>query len=259
MSPKKWLNIRIMFFATLTLVLVTAVGILQPLILPKITSGITLNKSPFLIALNFTLPPKGAPGRRRSGSTRDAYCSSEEELIALMPGTNLGLTIAERPTFWFYVPYAETPGLEAEFSLKDKEGNEVYRQIVTLNNTPGIVKVTLPATVLPLELERFYPWRFSVICNPNNRLDDAFVYGGVERVPITSDLESQFQDKNDRERIEIYAENGLWVDLLTTLAELRVANLQDTSLNEDWENLLQQVKLEGIADKFFVDCCNSEE
>ncbi|NEP82132.1 MAG: DUF928 domain-containing protein [Okeania sp. SIO3B3] len=259
MSQKKYLTNQIIFFATLTPVLVTAIGILKPLILPKITSAIPLNQSPFLMTLNFNLPPKGAPGKRRGGTTRDGYCSSEEQLIALMPGTNFGLTIAERPTFWFYVPYPETPGLEAEFSLTDKEGNEVVRQIVTLKNRPGIVKVTLPATVSPLELEKFYTWRFSVICNPNNRLEDALVYGGVERVSITSELESQLQDNNDRKPIDIYAENGLWFDLLTTLAELRVANLQDTSIDEDWENLLQQVKLEEIADKPFVDCCNSEE
>ncbi|NEQ40654.1 MAG: DUF928 domain-containing protein [Okeania sp. SIO3I5] len=257
MSQKKYLTKQIMFFATLTPVLVTAVGILKPLILPKITSAIPLNQSPFLMALKFNLPPKGAPGKRRGASTRD-YCSSKE-LIALMPGTNFGLTIAERPTFWFYVPYPETLGLEAEFSLTDKEGNEVYQQIVTLKNTPGIVKFTFPATESPLELEKFYTWRFSVICDPNNRLDDAFVNGAVERVPITSQLESKLQDNNYRKRIDIYAENGLWFDLLTTLAELCVANLPDTSIDEDWENLLQQVQLEKIADKPFVDCCNSEE
>ncbi len=259
MSHKKILTNRIMFLATLTPVLVTAVGILQPLILPKITSAIPLSQSPFLMALNFSLPPTGAPGKRRGGSTRDGYCSSSEELIALMPGTNMGLTIAEHPTFWFYVPYAETPGLEAEFSLKDKDENEVDRQIVTLKNTPGIVKVTLPATMSPLEFEKFYTWRFSVICNPDNRLDDAFVYGGIERVPITSELESQLPGKTDRQRIDIYAENGLWFDLLTTLAELRSANWQDESLDEDWKKLFQQVKLEEIVDKPFVDCCNSEE
>jgi hypothetical protein len=259
MSQKKWQTPQIILSITLTPAIVTAIEILNPFIAPKITSAIPLTQSTFLMALNFTLPPKGAPGKRRSGSTRDGYCSSEEQLIALMPGTNIGLTIAERPTFWFYVPYAETPGLEAEFSLKDKEGNEINRQLVPLKNTPGIVKINLPTTVSALELEKFYEWRFEVICNPDNRLDDAFVYGGVERVPISSDLNSQLQGKNDRQRIDIYAENGLWFDLLNTLAELRSANLQDTSLNEDWENLWQQVKLEEIADKPFVDCCTSEE
>ncbi|PLZ80814.1 hypothetical protein CBP16_12415, partial [Fischerella thermalis WC217] len=39
----------------------------------------------------------------------------------------LGLTVAERPTFWFYVPYPPTNRLSVEFLLRDKEDNEVYR------------------------------------------------------------------------------------------------------------------------------------
>lgn len=258
MNKNKWQAKPIIIFLTGTGLFFSGVGIFTPLVTPRIASALSLNQSRFLLALKFTLPPKGAPGQRRHAGTRDGYCSSDQELIALMPGTNLGLTVAERPTFWLYVPY-ESNRLEAEFWLKDREENEVYQQIVALKNTPGLVKVRLPETVSPLEVEQLYSWRFSVICNPSNRLDDAFVEGGVERVPMSSELESQLQDKNERERIAVYAENGLWFDALTMLAERRDANLPDKALEEDWVELLQQVGLAEISDKPLVECCTSEE
>jgi len=138
---------------TLTSLLLGGLGILKPLITPKIASAISLHQSPFQLALKFRLPSKGTPGRRRGAGSREEYCSSEEKLVALMPETNFGLTIAERPTFWFYVPYQGNE-LEAEFLLEDNEGNKIDSKIVALNNTPGIVKVSLPENVQPLEVER---------------------------------------------------------------------------------------------------------
>lgn len=258
MNRKKWPAKPIQFSLILTGLFLGGLGILKPLVTPVIASVISVNPSAFRLALNLRLPPNGAPGRRRDGGTRDGSCSSNEEVIALVPGTNLGLTVDERPTFWFYIPY-ESGKLEAEFWLKDRDGNETYQQIIPLKNTPGIVRVSLPETVSPLEVEQLYRWGFSAICNPNNRLDDAFVWGGIERVPMSSDLESQLTDRNEPERIALYAEHGLWFDVLTTLAELRSAHSGDESLNEDWVDLLQQVDLEEISNKPLVECCTSEE
>ncbi|NEQ56941.1 MAG: DUF928 domain-containing protein [Moorea sp. SIO4A1] len=210
----------------------------------------------FLKGLNLTLPPKGAPGQRRSAGTR-RDCPFEE-FIALVPGTNFGLTTSERPTFWFYVPDSNKPKLQAEFWLRNKEHKDVYKETFRLQNTPGIVKITLPETVLPLVVEDLYRWRFSVICNPGEKRYKAFVYGGVERISITSDLEKQLEGTNSRERIAVYAQQGLWFDALTTLGELRLANPQDKRLAQDWADLLEQVGLKEIESQPLVDCCTVE-
>ncbi|NEO71766.1 DUF928 domain-containing protein [Moorena sp. SIO3H5] len=220
---------------------VTAVEVSQPL-------------TNFLKGLKFTLPPKGAPGKRKGGGSRGDYCSA----IALVPGTNFGLTTNERPTFWFYVSSSQRRRRQAEFWLRDKEINQVYQETFTLKNTPGIVKITLPETVSPLVFEDLYRWGFSVSCNPTDRLYYDFVSGGVERIYMTSDLEKQLEGKNPRERIAVYAQQGLWFDALTTLAELRLANPEDKSLDEDWMELLHQVGLEEIDSKPLVDCCTAQ-
>ncbi|AOX00223.1 hypothetical protein BJP34_12865 [Moorena producens PAL-8-15-08-1] len=211
---------------------------------------------PVPVKLELTLPPKGAPGKRKGAGSRND-CPFEE-FIALVPGTNFGLTTSERPTFWFYVSSSQSRRWQAQFWLQDKEGNQVYQETFRLQNTPGIVKITLPETVSPLVVEDLYRWHFSVICNGTGRLKDDFVYGGVERISITSDLEKQLEGKNPRKRIAVYAQQGLWFDALTSLAELRLANPEDKSLDQDWMELLQQVGLEEIDSKPLVDCCTAE-
>ncbi|NEP53845.1 MAG: DUF928 domain-containing protein, partial [Moorea sp. SIO3C2] len=199
---------------------------------------------------------KGAPGKRKGAGGRNDCPPGK--FIALVPGTNFGLATSERPTFWIYISYSDNRKIQAEFRLRNKELKEVYKETFTLQNTPGIVKITLPETVSPLVVEDFYRWRLSVICNPTDPLDNDFVSGGVERISITDDLEQQLEGKNPRERIVVYAKQGLWFDALTALAELRLANPQDKSLDEDWMELLQQVGLKEIDSKPLVDCCTVE-
>ncbi len=239
--------------------IVKAIEVIEPLtnLLKQGENTLTpIAELPVPVKLELTLPPKGAPGKRKgAGSRNDCY---NKQFIALVPGTNFGLTTSERPTFWFYVPYADNNKLEAKFWLHNKEGNQIYEKTFRLQNTPGIVKITLPETVSPLVLEDLYPWHFSVICNGTGRLKDDFVYGGVERISITSDLEKQLEGNNPRERIAVYAQQGLWFDALTALAEMRLANPQDKRLAQDWADLLKQVGLKEIESKPLVDCCTVE-
>jgi len=63
-------------------------------------------------AVQFVTPSNlGAPGEREAAATRDRSCPNAEDkppLTALIPATNIGLTLNARPIFWFYVPYPPT-------------------------------------------------------------------------------------------------------------------------------------------------------
>ena len=131
MNRKKWQATPIALYLTSIVLFFGGLGLLIPLVTAGMASENSPSSSHLPLELDVRLPPKGAPGDRKGGGARDGFCSSDENLIALVPGTNLGLTVAERPTFWFYVPY-ERGRLEAEFWLEDREGNEVSKQIFTL-------------------------------------------------------------------------------------------------------------------------------
>jgi Domain of Unknown Function (DUF928) len=217
-----------------------------------------LFSSSFQLAFKFNLPPKGAPGSRKGAAARDScqgLASETEMLTALVPGTNLGLTIAERPTFWFYVPYQPNKRFSLEFSLKDKEKKEVYQQTFPLMNTPGIINIPLPENVTPLEVEKSYTWQLKLRCNRNYPNDYRLVEGLVKRVSLSTELKNQIEAATSKEQIALYAENGLWFDSLTHLIELRRSISEDKELAADWANLLQAVKLEELIDKPLIFCC----
>lgn len=203
--------------------------------------------------VRFPIPPVGAPGSRKGGASRGACPVVEKPLTALVPPTNIGLTISERPTFWFYIPYNPTPARSVEFVLLNDKKNAVYRTTVPIKDTPGIINIVLPSTAPALESGKRYQWVFSVICDPSNRTEDIFVRGEVRRDSPNSNLNSQLAaTKKERDRIIIYAANGLWYDALTALAKLRRSSPQDRTLANDWRDLLGDVGLNEIASERIV-------
>lgn len=216
--------------------------------------------------IRFKMPEgesQGSPSKREGAGSRGKCPLLEPPLTALVPINSPILTTAKYPTFWFYVPYPKTQGLEAKFVFNAKprkKEDKVYRAQFLLENTPGIIRVTLPETVSPLEIDRQYSWSFAVICNPKDSSDNPNVSGGVQRRSI-SQLENELgAAASERERAIIYAANGLWLDSLTSLAELRLAKLNDDTVKTDWEDLLgaETVELDEFSDKPIVDCCKVE-
>jgi len=161
-----------------------------------------------------------------------------------------GLTTAEHPTFWFYVPYTkDVANLSAEFVLQDSEENDVYRQAIALPPKPGVMSVPLPSTVAPLEVNKTYRWHFKVHCNQQQTASSPVqVEGDIQRVSLQPSVAQQLAAATDpREKIAIYAASGIWYDSLNMLAQLRLANPKDVSLATDWQSLLQSIKLQQLA------------
>jgi len=200
--------------------------------------------------------PKRPKGRRRGGATQSLCPPTEDqkELIALIPTTNIGLTVAGHPKFWFYVPPAKSGRLwRVEFVLIDENEEDVYAtpSDFRLSEQSGIVSFQMPQTLPPLARGKQYHWVFSIICNPNDRSGDITVNGLIERVSMEEEakLESQLKGvSTPRERVLIYssAENGLWYDALSTLAKLRLENSQNDAILTDWQTFLESVELGDI-------------
>lgn len=188
----------------------------------------------------------GRPGDRTGGGSRTPCPRINAPFTtALIPMNNLGKTVAERPTFWFYVPYSPQAAPAGEFVLQAENGKEVYRTAFTLPATPGFVSFSTPLAVEPLKINKSYHWYFKLYCEGQRLSTPVFVEGWVQRVEKTSALKRQLQAARAREDI-VYADNGLWYDALNYLAQLRLNNPSNSRVASDWASLLS-AKGVGLA------------
>lgn len=213
--------------------------------------------------IRFLLPPKGAPGQRTYAAARADCPAIEKPLTALVPKTNIGLTISERPTFWFYIPYQPTDRNPVEFLLINDKNNPVYKTTSQLTSTRGIISVNLPRNIPALEIGKKYNWMLSYMCDPANKEKDTFVKGYIERVSINSNLKNHLEKASrPRERILLFAENGLWYDALTMLANERCQKPKDAQVTKDWKDLLLSsegdlTEIKEIVSEPIVSCCQN--
>ncbi|MEG4206696.1 DUF928 domain-containing protein [Microcoleus sp. Pol7_A1] len=195
-------------------------------------------------------PPRSSPGPTR----RASQCvKGKIKLTALVPPNKIGRTVSEYPLFFFYLPQTDAP--LAEFVLQDENGKQIYQTTLKINNSSGVIGVSIPANqnVSPLEAGKNYRWSVALICETEDRSADVSETGIVRRVELSADIRSQLEKADPRQKTVIYAQNGIWQDALSTLAAARRANPNDAELAADWESLLDSVTLGGIAKEPIVE------
>ena len=227
---------------------------------------------------------RGIPRGRTGAGTRGDCPNSKKSLTSLVSlvsktanqkqvttGTEntqyvLGLTTAEHPTFWFYVPYLPKDINSVKFALLDEKKNSLTKEPIpiTLSNTPGVISITVPATEKPLEIGQYYHWYFLIDCNPQSRSEDIALEsrsedialeGLVQRIAPSYELTRRLQAATPRQKVALYAQAGIWQDAVTTLGERLRAKPKDATLTDDWKELLKSVELEDISTEAIAECC----
>lgn len=221
-------------------------GLLSPilaLLTVSLPAGAQLSPS---LEVSLTFPKtqdRGAPNRTTGAGARNDKCVAPEEipLTAFMPRNNVGTTISSNPDIFVYVP--PTKARTAELLIIDPEKEEeVYSETLTLSNTSGVIQLTLPATV-NLEVGKEYRWGFSLICDPQRRDSDISVMGVLYRNSMTPDMERKLTQANSSlDKARIYAEEGIWTEMVSILAPLQ------QSYPQEWREVLQSVELQQMAE-----------
>jgi hypothetical protein len=190
--------------------------------------------------IQLRLPNISAPGNRESGSTRSTSCiSPTDDLIALVPATNFGLTEQPYPTFYFYLP--PTDARQVKFVMLNDETNElIYEGRFSIQGNSGIVSVTLPDNGLqqPLAIDQTYVWYLAVVCDVMDPSADIVVEGYVGRVsPLAIE-----EGTPPATLPMLYADAGLWYDALAASANLKTNNVSTI----EWNTLLDAVDLNQL-------------
>lgn len=203
---------------------------------------------PLVISQSFKPPSRGTAPPSAGGATRGKSClkGSAKPLTALMPQNLAGLTYSGNPTFYWYVP--KSTAKTAKFLLLNNDDSDViYETTLTLPNKSGIVGFSLPPTASVLEVGKQYHWYLVVGCNQLDQGANPAVEGWVERIAPEASISSQLQKVDTQGQAQIYADNGIWHEAVTTLANLRRTNPTDANAIAGWNELLKSVNLAAIA------------
>ena len=208
----------------------------------------TVNRS-YLSAKRPAPPRRIPPNKVKPGGGLDLgpqACSSESKsLIALIPIENPVLTTKSYPSFLFYLPDKPSAISYGEFSLfTADEKTRVYSANVTLESTPGIIKIDLPtSSQYALKANKPYHWYFKIHCkheadkselNSPTLLD---VDGWIKRVTLTPNRASKIEA----------ASPDIWYDAIALAAENLIATPQDSTTRDRWLKLLQHINREQLS------------
>ncbi|GAB4290405.1 MAG: DUF928 domain-containing protein [Oscillatoriaceae cyanobacterium] len=197
---------------------------------------------------SFEPPETGAPGRRVGGGTRSICPAEARGLTALVPQTNMGRTMSAHPTVILYVPALPTE-MTVEFTVTAVSDDNYTPMSQQSFQTVGgsTIALPLPETETSLDVGQLYYWDFSIVCNPKDKSGNIVVGGWIERVAPTPTLTAELQNASPEKAFEIYSREYIWYDAAASLALLRLAAPDDTTLAYSWQALLTAVGLEDIA------------
>lgn len=191
-------------------------------------------------------PLEDRPPTRQPAGTRGPCEKTEQPFTPLLPLiTNseykfYGFTLKEHPEFWFFIPYQTTSISKSMFFIKDKEQKtSLYQVSLELPETPGFVKISLPTTAKPLNLNEQYFWQFTLYCasdDPTDSSQNVSHYGLIERL---APEESELNETAFIERIQFYQEHRLWYDISANLGEIY-------HFPADWRYLFQVIGLDQL-------------
>ncbi|ABA23733.1 Protein of unknown function DUF928 [Trichormus variabilis ATCC 29413] len=212
-------------------------------------SSIPIGMTPSMGQVTFRPPKAQAPKKSIGGASRDASsCGADvsatiqASVTPLLPKTNIGLTVAERPTIFVYVP--QTNAKTALFALQDERGKQSYQRILHLSKKPGVIEIKLPSSVSALKIGQNYQWSLVMICTEELEPDSPWVSGWIRRVESHRNLSHQ----PTVQLASKLANMGIWYDSLATLAELKRKQPNNPTVTTSWQELLRSVDLSAIAE-----------
>ncbi|MBW4600854.1 MAG: DUF928 domain-containing protein [Calothrix sp. FI2-JRJ7] len=210
--------------------------------------------------ITFRPPGEPAPKDTAGGASRTVFgettaCSSartgigKSVTVVLPTTTNIGFTLTEHPTVFVYIP--QTTARKAFFSVQDEKNNNVYQTDIKLPSQPGVMQLKLPPDAPGLKANKNYKWSLVMICTADLEPDSPFVSGWIRRVEYKTNIRNNSKTIT-LDSVSKLAETGIWYDTLATLAQLRMNQPNNQLLATSWQELLDSVGLNAIANEPLV-------
>ena len=189
-------------------------------------------------------PLRGAPGGRVGGGTRGI--GDELITLSLLAPNHVGLTAKEQPTLYWYLSKPTNLPIEVTI-IEDQAIYPLLEKQISVPIQPGINRIRLADYGISLLPGEQYRWFIAAIPAADRRSKDIIAGGFIERIEVSEALRVKLSQA-DRQQIQhIYAESGIWYDMIMTISELIEGNPNDMVLRKQRAALLEQVGLLEVA------------
>jgi hypothetical protein len=185
----------------------------------------------------------GAPMTRLGGATRGAL-GGVPRTEALVP-EEVGHTLQAQPVLYWYLD--ATTDDRIDFALIGVDPiNPILETTLKGPFSPGIQRIRMADLGISLEPGVEYQWFVRVIPNPDQRLYDRVVGGGIQRIEASEELRAKIAAAPKQESYFVLAEAGIWYDALDSLSLQVDAAPGDANLRAQRASLFEQVGLENV-------------
>jgi hypothetical protein len=161
--------------------------------------------------------------------------------MPLVPTTNTGLTVAERPTFWVYLP--KTSAKQVVLSIREEGTKHHSQTFFPITGASGIISLQPSENSPPLEAGKTYQWAVVLICGERPSPNDPAIASWVRRVAPPQPT----NQGTALAQAAWYGERGIWYDALDSLAEARRTQSHNQALTGIWTEFLNSAGLEAIS------------
>lgn len=170
--------------------------------------------------------------------------SSHSILMPLVPMTNFGLTITERPKLWIYLP--ETSARQVVLSIREEGTIHHSKTFIPITGESGIISLQPKPDSSSLEMGKTYKLSVVLVCGAKPSPNDPALDTWVRRIDQRSEPINQV---SALEQASWYGEQGIWYDALNSLIQARQSQPQNQDLIDIWATFLESVGLKAIANE----------
>ncbi|HBB32269.1 MAG TPA: hypothetical protein DDZ80_20395 [Cyanobacteria bacterium UBA8803] len=214
----------------------------------------TSNSSDSLSPVLFKPPPDDAKPQDTAGAGSRGQCpqdvtsdtlTNQPSLMALVPPTNYGLTLAAHPTFWVYLPKTSAKQVVLIFR---EEGTQYYSEtFIPISSAPGVISVTPSQDSPALEVGKNYQWALVLMCGEVLDPNDPILMSWVRRVAPSQSTFDQLDQTTPLEQAVWYGKQGIWYDALTALAQVKRSQPNNKILADIWAKFLESAGLGVVS------------
>ncbi|MBW2716851.1 MAG: DUF928 domain-containing protein [Deltaproteobacteria bacterium] len=185
----------------------------------------------------------GAPMTRLGGATRSTT-GTVPRTEALVPEV-AGHTLQAQPVLYWYL--AGKTDDRIDFALIGVDPiNPILETTLVGPFEPGIQRIRLADHDATLEPNLEYQWFVRVIPNPEQRLYDRVIGGGIQRLEPSAELNAKLAAAQQSDAHFVLAEAGIWYDALDSLSQQIEAAPENKNLRAQRTALFDQVGLEKL-------------